>query len=300
MKKIQVLIIINPISGVYRKEHIPEKIARYIDYTKYDYAIRATQYAGHATELAKQAVEEGFKLVVAVGGDGSINEVANALIGTDVALGLIPFGSGNGLALHLGIKPRDAKFALNILNTGKIVKIDSIETNIKSFISSGGLGFDAHAARRFRSQSIRGFFSYFLAGAREIFWNFKPSTVKFTIDNETIERETYLFTAFNSSQYGYNFGVFPNTSIKDGIMDVILLNSFPLRRLFYIFFCLVFKRPDLVKEAECFRAKEIIVHGNKKIVYQLDGDHYILHEDLYMKIKPQSLHIIVPASLSSF
>jgi len=300
MDKIQLLFIINPISGVYKKEHIPEKIAKYIDYTKYDYAIRTTQYAGHATELAKQAVAEGFKIVVAVGGDGSINEVANALVGTDVALGLIPFGSGNGLALHLGMKVRNAKYALDVLNTGKTVKVDVVKTNLRYFLSCGGFGFDAHAARRFRSQTIRGFFSYFLAGAREIFWHFKPMQAAITIDGERIEREVYLFTAFNSSQYGYNFGVFPNTSMKDGVLDVILLNSFPLRRLFIIFFYLVLKRPDLVKEAEMFRAKHITIHGNKKIVYQFDGDHIIHHDDMSMDVVPNALNIIVPMQLSSF
>ena len=109
MEKQQILFIINPISGVYKKEHIPEKIAKYIDYTKYDFTIRTTQYAGHATEIARDAVLEGFKTIVAVGGDGSINEVANALIGTDAVLGIIPYGSGNGLALHLGMTPRNAK-----------------------------------------------------------------------------------------------------------------------------------------------------------------------------------------------
>jgi YegS/Rv2252/BmrU family lipid kinase len=300
MEKQQILFIINPISGVYKKEHIPEKIAKYIDYTKYDFTIRTTQYAGHATEIAREAIKEGFKTIVAVGGDGSINEVANALIGTDVVLGIIPYGSGNGLALHLGMTPRNAKKSLELLNTGKVVKMDVIKTNIRYFLSCGGFGYDAHAARRFRSQEIRGLFSYILAGAREAFWHFKPSKAKVQIDDEVIERDVYLFTAFNSNQYGYNIGFLPTASAKDGIMDVILLNAFPLRRLLLVFGLMILKRTDLVKEAETFRAKKIKIFGNKKMVYQFDGDHFVFHDDLEMEIVPQALNVIIPSDTVSY
>jgi YegS/Rv2252/BmrU family lipid kinase len=296
MQKRQILFIINPISGVYKKEGIPEKIAKYIDFTQFDYTIRTTQYAGHATEIAAAAVKEGFNIIVAVGGDGSINEVANALIGTEAVLGIIPFGSGNGLARHFKMKPRNAKSALEVINHGKVVKMDVIKSNIKYFFSCAGFGYDAHAARRFRAQPLRGFFSYFLAGAREIFWYFKPSLAKVEIDGEVFEQETYLFTAFNANQYGYEFGILPNTSVKDGLMDIVLLRSFPLRRLFYIFFCLVLKRPDLVKEASVFRAKKVKFYGNKKNVYQFDGDHIVYHDDIEMEVEPLALNVLIPES----
>src|ERR1019366_8625537 len=106
-KKKKIMFIINPISGVYKKKNIPEKVARFIDYVQYDYTIRFTQYAGHATLIAQQAVEEGYDVCVAVGGDGSVNEVAQSLVGTNTALGLLPHGSGNGFGTHLKIPPRD-------------------------------------------------------------------------------------------------------------------------------------------------------------------------------------------------
>ena len=300
MEKKKILFIINPISGVYKKKNIPEKIARYLDFTKYDYTIRTTQYAGHATEIAKEAVQDGYHVVVAVGGDGSINEVAQSLVGTNVALGLIPFGSGNGLAGHLRIPPRDAEKSMEVLNTGKVVRIDAIKTNLRYFFSCAGFGFDAHAARRFRAQEIRGLFSYFLAGLREIFYYFKPEFAKVKIDDIELEGEFYLFTAFNSSQYGYNFGVFPSTSMHDGVLDVILLRKFPLYRLFIIFFWMVNKRPDMVKEAECYRAKKITIFGSKKMVYQFDGDHVIFHDDLHLEVEPECLNIIVPQEMNAF
>jgi len=109
-RKKNIMFIVNPVSGVYRKKNIPEKIARYLDYTKFDYTIRFTQYEGHASLIAQQAVEEGYDICVAVGGDGSINEVAQSLAGTNTVLGLIPYGSGNGFATHLRIPPRGLLF----------------------------------------------------------------------------------------------------------------------------------------------------------------------------------------------
>lgn len=300
MERKRILFIINPISGVFKKEGIPEKIAKYLDYVKYDFTIQYTQYAGHATELSAEAVRNGYSVVVAVGGDGSINEVARGLMGSDVALGMIPYGSGNGMAGHLKLPVRNAKKAIEVLNTGKITKIDAVKTNYGYFFSVGGFGFDAHAARRFRSQTMRGFFSYFLASVREVFYHFKPSPARILIDDIEVERETYLFTAFNSSQFGYKLGVFPATSMHDGIMDVILVRSFPLKRLLTIFMAMLLKRPDLVPEAESFRAKKIKIFGSPKRVYQFDGDHFIFHEDLEMEVEPNALNIIVASDLDAY
>ncbi|MCS6933953.1 MAG: diacylglycerol kinase family lipid kinase [Chitinophagales bacterium] len=299
-EKKKIMFIINPISGVYRKKNIPEKIARYIDYVKYDYTIRFTQYAGHATLIAQQAVEQGYDVCVAVGGDGSINEVAQSLVGTQTALGVIPYGSGNGFATHLKIPPRDAEGAINVLNTGKIVKLDLIKTNLRYVVSNAGFGIDSSVARRFHHHKIRGFASYAWAVMKELLLYFKPFDAKVEIDDVVLEREFYLFTAFNANQYGYNFSVFPFTSMKDGVMDVIVLNPFPFWKLFYIFFCCVMKRPDVVKEAEIFRARRIKIHGTKKMLYQFDGDSVIWHDDVMLEVVPQCIQVIVPEHLNSF
>jgi YegS/Rv2252/BmrU family lipid kinase len=299
-KKKKIMFIINPVSGVYRNKNIPEKVARYIDYVQYDYTIRFTHYAGHATLIAQQAVEEGYDVCVAVGGDGSVNEVAQSLIGTETALGLIPFGSGNGLGTHLKIPPRDAKGSINVLNTGKIVKIDAVKSNVRSFISNAGFGIDSSVARRFSHHGRRGFVSYAWAMTKELLFYFQPFEATVEIDDVTIERSFFLFTAFNANQYGYNFGVFPFTSLKDGIIDVIVINTFPLRKLLWIVYCLWFKRADLIKEAESYRAKKIVIHGNKKMVYQFDGDCAIYHEDVTYEIAPLAINIIVPQDLNAY
>ncbi|MBL7778056.1 MAG: diacylglycerol kinase family lipid kinase [Chitinophagales bacterium] len=299
-EKKKIMFIINPISGVYKKKNIPEKIARYIDYVKYDYTIRFTQYAGHATLIAQQAVAEGYHVCVAVGGDGSINEVAQSLIGTETALGVIPYGSGNGFATHLKIPPRDAEGALKVLNTGKVVKIDLIKSNIRYVVSNAGFGIDSSVARRFHHHAIRGLASYAWAVVKELLLYFKPFEAKVEIDDVVLEKEFFLFTAFNSNQYGYDYAVFPFTSMKDGVMDVIVMNRFPVWKLFYIVACLMLKRADLIKEAESYRAKRIKIHGSKKMVYQFDGDSVIWHDDVIFEAVPQCINMIVPEGLNSY
>lgn len=298
--KKKVMFIVNPISGVYRKKNVPEQISKYLDFVQFDYVIKTTEYAGHATVLAKNAVQEGFDIVVAVGGDGSINEVAQGLIHSNVALGIIPYGSGNGFASHLKIPPRDVKGAMEVLNTGVSVQIDLISSNLRPFISNAGFGLDSSVARRFKHHGIRGFASYAWAVVKELLFYFQPFETKVKIDDIEIERSFYLFTAFNANQYGYNFGIFPNTSMKDGIMDVIVLNKFSTWKLFWIVFCLMWKRADLIKEAESYRAKKIEITGNKKMVYQFDGDAVIHHENLIFEVIPKCINVIVPKNLTAY
>lgn len=299
-EKKKIMFIINPISGVYKKKNVPEKIARYIDYVQYDYTIRFTQYAGHATLIAQQAVAEGYDVCVAVGGDGSINEVAQSLVGTNTALGIIPYGSGNGFATHLKIPPRDAEGALRVLNTGKSVKLDLGKSNLRYFVSNAGFGIDSSVARRFHHHAIRGLASYAWAIVKELLFYFQPFHAKVEIDDVTIERDFFLFTAFNANQYGYDYAVYPFTSMKDGVLDVIVLNRFPLWKLFWIVGCLMLKRADLIKESESYRAKRIKIYGNKKMVYQFDGDSVIHHDDIEIEIVPNCIQVIVPNDLIAY
>jgi diacylglycerol kinase family enzyme len=178
--------------------------------------------------------------------------------------------------------------------------MDAVKTNRGYFFSCAGFGLDSSVARRFKYHKIRGFMSYARAIVSELFFYFKPFHAKITIDDVEIERDFYLFTAFNANQYGYNFGVFPFTSLKDGILDIIVIKEFPLWKLLYIFFCMSFKRVDLIKEAETYRGKKVTIDGDPKRVYQFDGDHFISHEHLEMEIEPLCLKVLVPESLNSF
>ena len=143
MKKI--LFVINPIAGIHSKERIPDLIHQYIDKEKFQVKITTTEYAGHGTMLSKKAVQDGFDIIAVVGGDGSVNEVARALIHTDTAMAIIPSGSGNGLAHDLGI-PTDKHKAFAILNKATIHRIDTATINGHYFFSNAGLGFESKVA----------------------------------------------------------------------------------------------------------------------------------------------------------
>jgi diacylglycerol kinase (ATP) len=242
----------------------------------------------------------GYDVCVAVGGDGSINEVAQSLVGSNTALGIIPYGSGNGFATHLKIPPRDVEGALHALNTGKSVKLDLGKSNLRYFVSNAGFGIDSSVARRFHHHAIRGLASYAWAIVKELLFYFQPFHAKVEIDDVTIERDFFLFTAFNANQYGYDYAVYPFTSMKDGVLDVIVLNRFPLWKLFWIVGCLMMKRADLIKEAESYRAKKIKIYGNKKMVYQFDGDSVIHHDDIEIEVVPSCINVIVPQNLIAY
>ncbi|MEI6455362.1 MAG: diacylglycerol kinase family protein, partial [bacterium] len=156
----KILFIVNPISGDGRQEKTVSLIKKNLDISRYSYEIIITEMAGHATELSKQAAAAGTDIVVAVGGDGTVNEVAQGLVGTDSILGIIPKGSGNGLSRHLKI-PMNLKQAIGIINKGRVVKIDTATLNDDLFVSVAGVGFDASVAKKFARAGKRGFLTYF-------------------------------------------------------------------------------------------------------------------------------------------
>jgi len=135
---------------------------------------------------------------------------------------------------------------------------------------------------------------------KELLLYFQPFHATVEIDDVVLEKDFFLFTAFNANQYGYDYAVFPFTSMKDGVMDVIVMNRFPVWKLFWIVGCLMSKRPDLIKEAEAYRAKRIKIHGNKKMIYQFDGDSVISHDDVTFDIIPQCINVIVPENLNAY
>ena len=157
--KLKVLFIINPKSGVSKKESLPEIIDNCIDKKLFNYQIVNTEYAGHATKLAQQAVKDNFTIVVAVGGDGTVNEVGKALINTNTAMGIIPAGSGNGLARHLDI-PVNVKRSLQILNQACIHDLDYGMINDMPFFCTCGMGFDAFISMKFAEAGKRGVITY--------------------------------------------------------------------------------------------------------------------------------------------
>jgi YegS/Rv2252/BmrU family lipid kinase len=296
VRKKRILFIVNPNSGLFTKHRVPRSVEKYLDHDQFDYEIRYTERGGHATELAQWAVKECFDIVVAAGGDGSVNEVARGLIGTNVALGIIPLGSGNGLANNLGIKPHKVNVALRNFNRDYRVKIDVAQTDFGLFISNLGIGFDAHVAHRFSKYKVRGFFSYAKAIFKEFFFAYTAQPITISLDNQELKREVFVCSVFNSNQYGYHIGPFGRISLMDGYLDVLVINKFPKWQVLWYTTGIMLRRIDKLKRVERFRVKELtIFHDNG--VLQFDGEPLEWPQKVSISINHLSLNIVVPQKI---
>lgn len=287
-QKKKIVFIINPNSGSQRHPHILKHLKEEMS-DGFEWSTCYTERAGHATELAAEAVKNGADAVVAVGGDGTVNEVGKALIGTDVALGIIPSGSGNGFARHLKI-PLQEKGALRCIKKFTTIKIDTATINGIPFLATSGLGFDAQVGWRFSEFERRGIASYVRATA-DTFIKFKPETYQLIIDGKELETKAFLINFANVGQYGNNAWIAPSASVTDGKLNVCILKEFPPHRAPEIIFRLFNRQIEDSKYYHYILAKEIIVKNPEK--YHIDGEPLQAHEDLHIRVNPASLIVIV-------
>jgi len=292
MKK-KVLFIVNPIAGHSQKELFPDFVKRVLDHEQFDYQIASTQYAGHAILLGIEAANDRFDLVVAVGGDGTINEVARGLINSETTLGIIPSGSGNGLARHLNI-PLNFEGALQLINSGKKSKIDTGIINGQTFVSIAGVGFDASVADLFAKDSNRGFLTYFKIAAMQ-YQGYKPELYTITLDDQVEFKTTALFISLaNSNQFGYNTTIAPQAVLNDGLLDVCIVEKPNFFDMPLIINLLLLKMIHKSKFVQIHKAKTIKIRRLKNKVVNIDGEPIKLGKDLLIEVNPLSLHIIIP------
>jgi YegS/Rv2252/BmrU family lipid kinase len=290
MKK-KICFIVNPISGIGRQKVIERLIDEQLDRTIFEYEIAYTKAAKHAIELAKDAASRKTDIVVAVGGDGSVNETAKGLVNTDSAMAIIPTGSGNGLARHLNI-PLDLKKAMQVINRCKEQKVDTIQLNDETFVNVAGIGFDAHIGWEFARFGKRGFSSYVKVIMRE-FPKYKAQDFELTIDGKTVTQNAYLISFANGSQWGNNAYIAPTADISDGIMDIAILRDFKLMNGLAIGYHLFRKTLHLSTYLEVIKAKEVIVK-QQGIIAHIDGEPIEAGNELKIKVNPLSLKVIVP------
>lgn len=225
MAKEKIAFIINPKSGLHIRQNVAATIESLFSKTLFDIQIYFTKKAGDATFAARGFQVEGFDRVIAVGGDGTVNEVARGLVGTHTALGIIPFGSGNGLARHLNI-PLKVEDAIFCIMRNKRLAIDYGIYNHKPFFCTAGVGFDALISHRFATKKVRGVASYI----QEIITQFALYERKYyriTLDHKVIERRAVLVTIANGSQWGNNAIIAPQANICDGKLDVVIITEIP-------------------------------------------------------------------------
>ena len=290
--KKKIRFIINPISGVGRKKVIEDVINKCVHKTRFDFEISYTEGANHATSLSREAAEKNYDVVVAVGGDGSVNEVGKGLIGTNTSLGIIPAGSGNGLARHLKI-PFNPETALKVIEEGKSILIDTVKVNEETFLSIAGVGFDALVAKKYAYAGKRGFWSYFRIITQE-YVKYKPKKYWLNIDGNSIKTRALLIAFANSSQFGYNTSIAPDAELQDGLVDICIVQKIPILEAPFISNLLFLKQIDRTKYVEIIKAKNIILERRKDRCINLDGESVRVGKTLNISVNPKSLRIILP------
>lgn len=286
-----IAFIINPVAGNKPKNVQRRKISRYVKQVFPEAVFIETSEKKEATEVAKEKVEEGFRKIVAAGGDGTVNEVATGLIKSGAALGILPTGSGNGLARHLGI-PMNLKGAVNFLKKAHPVKIDYGSMNGIPFFNVAGMGFDAMIGDRFSFSQSRGFFSY-LKLILSSFISYKPQNYKISINGKKIEKYLFLITFANSSQYGNGAVIAPNAKIDDGLMDTIFLSPFPVIKAIDIGLRLLTKSIGSSNNFEMVKCRKISIERESKGTVHIDGEPLMMGKKVDVQIIPEGLNILV-------
>lgn len=288
----KILFIINPISGGRDKQRIPGLIEMHLDKNKFEHRISFTERVEHGYMLAKAAVKDEYDVIVAVGGDGTVNEISKAIINTKVSLAIIPFGSGNGLARSLKI-PLKTEKAISVINTGVKDKIDSAKLNDDYFFNIAGSGFDAHISECFAKNNIRGFSGYIKTTFQEL-KKYVPQQYEINLDGKTIVRKAFMVSIANSSQFGNEAHIAPRADVKDGWLDIVVVK--PIRWFMIPILALKMfnKSAESSSYVEMFRAKNIYIKREYEAAIHLDGEPSMGSKDLQIEIIPLSLNVIVP------
>lgn len=287
-----ILVVINPISGGGKKTDIPARVMDSIDHNIYNVEIVETEYAGHAYKLAKKAIDSNYYAVVAVGGDGTINEVASALADSDVALGIVPRGSGNGLARHIGI-PMGADSAINVINENNIESYDYCMVNDRPFFCTCGVGFDAVVSEKFAESKKRGPITYLKNTVAE-FFKYQSESYNITINDRTFTEKAFVIACCNASQYGNNAYIAPNASMQDGLIDITMIHPFSPPETPILGLLLFTKHIDIDTNIQCMRASKVIIEREQEGVMHIDGEPINMGKRLEIMCQPRGLKIFTP------
>ena len=282
----KIRFIINPLAG--NKNHI--NIDKYIQKHFSNCEIYYTKKAGDIKIISDNAVKEKINIVVIVGGDGSVNESLSSLKNTSIALAIIPTGSGNGLAYHIGMK-KNIKKAIKQLKKYNITQIDTCLINNKSFINIAGIGFDAHIANLFLNQKNRGFFKYVKLIFQQL--NYKAKSYHLKCNNGERKIEAFLISFANASQYGNNVKICPQADIKDGLFDMVIVHKFPKWKIPILILKLFLGKINTFKHVEIIKLKNLEINSDETLIHT-DGEPHYSTNPINVKILTKSIKILIP------
>jgi diacylglycerol kinase (ATP) len=286
----RILFVVNPISGGLNKRHLPEQIFNNLDRNIFDAELFYTSLELNARQITRKAIEENFGIVIAAGGDGTMNQVAQELIGTNIIMGILPLGSGNGLARHLNI-PLKISDAITFINKAKFQRIDTIKINDQYSINCIGIGFDAFVAYHFSKLPKRGLQTY-ISTTLHHFKNFKKLKYKMEMDGVNLDGESALVTFANSSQWGNNFYIASKADIQDGWMDVTVISRLSYRNFIQLGYRLLTKTLHESSQAKMYKAKKINLVLPENSPMHIDGEPVLVKGDFTIELIPGSLNIL--------
>ncbi len=287
----KIAFIINPAAGNSQRKQIRRWILNYIDPRKFETFVVESKNPGEASDIAAEKIEQGYRIIGAVGGDGTVNEVARSLVNTGVLLAIVPTGSGNGLARHLHI-PTSPKKAIRLINQLNWITMDYALVNDIPFFCSSGVGFDAKVGNAFVGSEKRGFLTYVKIILSE-FYKYTPEHYTIEMNGHQLEREAFLITVANASQYGNNALIAPGADVNDGWLDLCIISKFPRYKVWELGVRMVTGKLTGSSFYEVYRVKETRISADNHTFLHYDGEAGGMTTNIEVRIAPKGLRVIV-------
>lgn len=285
----RIAFVINPKSGSDRKTDRVALVNR-LKSTNYHTDIFEWKKVEDRDSIFESVLNGQYDIAVAVGGDGTVSQLANALAGSQTALGILPFGSGNGLARHLGV-PMNYEDAMKHLETGDVVAIDKGEMNGMSFFCTAGTGFDARIGKLFAESTTRGFWTYAKLTIRE-FRAYRGEEYKLTIDGKTYSRNAFLITVANAGQYGNDAWIAPQANACDGLFHVVIMKPIRWWNLLSLALRLFRKSIHLSPFIETITGKTVTIQRKNAGAAHYDGEPAEMDAELKITMTPRALKVV--------
>lgn len=278
----RLFFIVNPVSGTSHQKSWVDKAVKELG-AEYEIDVLQTQYRGHGHTIAAEVASRDANIIVAVGGDGTVNEIGGAVIGTKSRLAIFPMGSGNGLARELGMSTKSADAAIDTIRRNKVAAVDYGDADGMPFFCTCGTGFDAEIARLFTTNTKRGFWQY-LKLCIKTFFSYKTIDIEFNIDGVNYNRSVFLFNAANIKQYGFGAQIAPLASVTDGLLDVTVVPKVNLFTALKLTIGMFSHKLHKMKPIETFKCSELTLKIPKGAPFHIDGD-YVEPSSCNMTIK---------------
>ncbi len=292
------ILIVNPIAGGAKgKKDVIKYLTKYFSNISQTVSIKNTAKRGDATDFALLAVQEKADLVVAVGGDGTINEIGSGLVNTNISMGIVPMGSGNGLARSLKI-PQNVKKACELIEKGVVSPIDVGKVNSRYFFLVAGVGFDAVVGKKYDESPRRGPVPYFYHSIKE-FIHYEAETIKFGFNDMTFQRNPFVFVVANGRQFGNNAIIAPTAKLNDGFLDVCIINQFTFLDAFSALPKLFTGALNKFSRAEFHKSQSIWIERQAPGYINIDGEPLLEEPMIKISVIPESLKIIAPQNCPS-